>query len=354
MNRKLCIIVLSALSLLCFFASRTAEPAAQAESAASYRELAALPEPAVEPAGETEPATVEDAEPAPDPEPALDLEAVPELVAHAGGAVYGYRLTNSLEALDLAYANGFRFVEVDMCRSADGELVLIHDWLSMGERMLGSSDCLTRAEFLSRPALAGLTLLDLDGLLDWLARHPDCSVITDVKEEDNLQALEDIRAKADGLVDHFIPQIYDYVDYTAAAELGYPRVILTLYRLPLEVEQVAAFVGENHPWAIAVGQDRLSEELLSAICDACPQTHVFAHSVNDLSVFEAWSPLGLTGIYTDYFQPAHWDSKTQSELPPAQPPGEASFCRKIPRVFVPAASVVLFCGKSFDYCFNLW
>ena len=41
------------------------------------------------------------------PSPVNDGEH-PSLIAHAGGAVYGYRLTNSLEALDASYENGFR------------------------------------------------------------------------------------------------------------------------------------------------------------------------------------------------------------------------------------------------------
>jgi hypothetical protein len=47
---------------------------------------------------------------------------LPTLVAHAGGAVYGYRLTNSLEALDTAYNGGHRFVELDFEITSDGEI----------------------------------------------------------------------------------------------------------------------------------------------------------------------------------------------------------------------------------------
>ena len=103
----------------------------------------------------------------------------PRLIAHAGGAIYGYRLTNSLEALDRAWEGGFRFIELDFERSSDGEIVLIHDWEAMAERLLGAEGQRRKADFLAADALAGLTLLDLAGLLDWLGAHPGCQIITD-------------------------------------------------------------------------------------------------------------------------------------------------------------------------------
>lgn len=233
-------------------------------------------------------------------------ETPPQLIAHAGGAVYGFRLSNSLEALENAYAQGHRFIELDFERSADGEPVLIHDWESMAARMLGSEGCRTRADFLSAAAFAGLTLLDLDGLLDWLGRHSDCSIVTDVKCQDNPGFLRELRERAGELADRFIPQIYAYEDYEAVAELGYGRIILTLYRLPLDLEALGDFARENRPWGITVAQSRLSRELLAAVEEASPDTAVFSHTVNDYYLFETWQPLGLTGIYTDYFVPDHW------------------------------------------------
>ena len=238
--------------------------------------------------------------------PVLDRSAVPQLIAHAGGAIYGYRLTNSLEALDSAYAQGFRFIELDFSLSADGEPVLIHDWESMAARMLGREGCLSREDFLAAPSFAGLTLLDLDGLLRWLEEHPDCSVVTDVKCEDDTAVLGTIRERAGDLGDNFIPQIYDYGEYAPVSDLGFPRIILTLYRLPLEPDTLAQFAREYRPWGITVAQSRLTEELLAALKEASPDTAVFSHTVNDFYLFETWEPLGLTGIYTDYFVPEHW------------------------------------------------
>jgi glycerophosphoryl diester phosphodiesterase len=50
------------------------------------------------------------------------------LIAHAGGHIYGYKYTNSLEALENSYNNGFRFIELDFDWTQDNQIVLIHDW----------------------------------------------------------------------------------------------------------------------------------------------------------------------------------------------------------------------------------
>ena len=100
----------------------------------------------------------------------------PQLIAHAGGAIWGYRYTNSLEAIDTAYANGFRFIELDFELTSDGSVVLIHDWEAMGKRMLFSEGVRTRGEFLSSPTFMGLTLLDAAGLKKWMDSHEDAYI----------------------------------------------------------------------------------------------------------------------------------------------------------------------------------
>ena len=75
------------------------------------------------------------AEPEGDVEESRAAAEKPALIAHAGGAIYGFRLTNSLEALEEAYACGHRVLEVDLSLTSDGEIVLIHDWEEMALRL---------------------------------------------------------------------------------------------------------------------------------------------------------------------------------------------------------------------------
>jgi glycerophosphoryl diester phosphodiesterase len=229
----------------------------------------------------------------------------PRLIAHAGGAIYGYRLTNSLEALDRAWEGGFRFIELDFERSSDGEIVLIHDWEAMAERLLGTEGQRRKADFLAADALAGLTLLDLAGLLDWLGAHPGCQIITDTKSGDDLAMLSEIRERAGDLAGRFIPQAYSFEQASALTEAGWERVILTIYRMAVAPEELASFLAETPLWAVVMPEGRMSEAFADAVAGS--GTALYCHSVNTLDFVDAWRDRGLTGIYTDYFEPEHME-----------------------------------------------
>ena len=247
---------------------------------------------------ETSPA---DTEPLPDVSDAWNKSDYPALVAHAGGSIYGYRLTNSLEAINNAYSNGFRLIELDFQITSDEKYVLLHDWESMAYRMLFEEGQLTHDEFLASPAFADLTLLDLDKLVLWLDDHPDCRIITDAKCENLpfLTHLSTLESK-----DRFIPQAYSYEEYKAARELGFDDVILTLYAMNSPVREITSFICDQKPFAVTIPETVLSEELLTQVSDV--GVVVYTHTVNDLSTFEKWRELGLHGIYTDHFIPNKW------------------------------------------------
>ncbi len=246
--------------------------------------------------------------PAPAPEPVYLAMAAdgehPQLIAHAGGAIYGYRLTNSLEALENAYAAGFRYIELDFVRSSDGGVVLLHDWESMARRLLGEAGVKRREDFLAAPALGGLTLLDAGGLLRWMEAHPDCCIVTDIKEEDNAAILRELRDLAGDAAGRFLPQAYSFEEAAALREEGWERVILTLYRMQTTPEELGAFLDVCPLWAVTVAEGRITEELSAAVAGrGCA---LYCHTVNTLDFVDEWRDKGLTGIYTDYFQPAHW------------------------------------------------
>ena len=229
------------------------------------------------------------------------------LIAHAGGAAFGYRLTNSLEALDAAYANGFKVIELDFERTTDGKYVLLHDWDSMAKRMLFKAGQLSLAEFQSAESFADLTLMDLEQLFDWLRAHEDCYIVTDAKCG-NAQFLPDLYALAGDLVTRFIPQAYSFEEYADAVALGYEAVILTLYKSGYTEEEVLTFAEANEPYAITIPKERLTSTLVSPLTDLGICT--YAHTVNDLYIYEEWNASdGLYGIYTDYFCPIRWPYK---------------------------------------------
>ena len=228
----------------------------------------------------------------------------PTLVAHAGGAVYGYRLTNAREALDQAYLSGFRYIELDFSLTTDAQIVLIHDWEGCAQRLLGSPGRRSLADFTSARPMAGLHLMTLDDLLQWLRAHPDCSVITDTKEEDNASFLQQLLSQAGDQSASFIPQAYSYDEFTMLRSLGCERVILSLYKMDPDFSALPQFAQEQKPWAVTLPEAYAEQGLLTALSQT--GTAVYAHTVDSVDFYDEWKDAGLTGIYTNYFSPARW------------------------------------------------
>lgn len=269
--------------------------------------LPAAPEPTAEPTSDPtpEPTMEPTASPAPAVPAAMAADGVhPQLIAHAGGAVYGYRLTNSLEALDSAYEAGFRFIELDFSRTEDGRIVLLHDWEAMSLRLIGKKGPMDAEDFLSAEALAGLTLLDAEELIRWLEAHPDCNVILDTKEDDAPGLAAELCRLAGPAAEQLIPQAYSFEEADELLAMGCERVILTLYRIGVSAEELRGFVEAHSLWAVTMSDARITPELAAAVADS--GTALYCHTVNSLDFIDLWRDEGLTGVYTDYFQPVHW------------------------------------------------
>ena len=58
-------------------------------------------------------------------------------IAHAGGQIENETYTNSLEALNANFKEGFRVFEIDFSWTTDTQLVCLHDWEQSFERSFG-------------------------------------------------------------------------------------------------------------------------------------------------------------------------------------------------------------------------
>ena len=172
----------------------------------------------------------------------------------------------------------------------------------MAGRMFGRAGQLTLEEFRTSDTFMDLTVMDLDDLLKWLDRHPDCFIITDIRP-DNLSVLEEISESSGGQEKQFIPQAYSFEEYRSIEELGYDKIILTLYSMT-DLGGVTAFAREERPWAVTIPEEKLEEDLVEELSGLGIRT--FAHTINTLDTWEYWHGFGLYGIYTDYFLPNHW------------------------------------------------
>lgn len=223
------------------------------------------------------------------------------LVAHAGGAIYGYKYTNSLEALEEAYKNGFKLIELDFQWTTDGKIVCIHDWESMTRRLfMINYRPLSLEEFKSFNTFQGLTLMDVNDLAEWLRNKDDVYIITDMKG-DNIRFLKELKESYSDIQDRFIPQIYSFDEYWAVRDMGYEDIILTLYKTWYSDSQIVNFVKEHELFALTMASERAQTNLPQALKEV--DITIYAHTVNELYEFENLFRNGVHGIYTDYFQP---------------------------------------------------
>ena len=221
------------------------------------------------------------------------------LVAHAGGAIYGFRHTNALEALEESYSNGFQLIEIDFEWTSDGKVVAIHDWEPMVRRLfMTEPKVLSLKEFKELKVFQDLTLIDLDDLVNWLKTKDDVYIVTDMKT-DNLKFLRLISESYKDIQNQIIPQVYSFEEYAPARDMGYENVILTLYKTDYEDERIVKFAEENSVFAITMPIDRGYSNLPRMLKDIDVFTYV--HTVNELYIFEELYENGVSGIYTDYF-----------------------------------------------------
>ena len=153
------------------------------------------------------------------------------LVAHAGAAIEGYPVSNSLEALKNAISLGFRYIELDMITTSDSIIVLNHSWPLISNRIPGiRNGIMTHAEFMSQRIYNQFTPVDLNRLIEFLQENPGPRIITDTKDTD-YAALYVIARFFPEYRYRFIPQAYAYEDVARIRALGFGDVILTTYMM---------------------------------------------------------------------------------------------------------------------------
>lgn len=106
------------------------------------------------------------------------------IIAHAGGAIdlgNGFLFyTNSKEALDNSYKNGFRLFELDIIKTSDNVYVAAHDWNDWQKRTNYKGKLPpSLQEFKSTKIYDKLTPLDINDINEWFSKHKDAVFITD-------------------------------------------------------------------------------------------------------------------------------------------------------------------------------
>ncbi|MBE8718388.1 glycerophosphodiester phosphodiesterase family protein [Cellvibrio polysaccharolyticus] len=228
-----------------------------------------------------------------------DSTAYSTRVLHAGGDYADRRYSNSLLAFETGYQDGYRYFEVDLIRTADQKLVCGHSWFGRNAgyewvRVPLKSDFEQVMSSLDFPACT------LDQLMAWVAEKGDVWLITDVKQE-NVAALRSISEKYAHLVNRIIPQIYFSEDFHQVRQMGYGKIIWTLYRFKGAASDVIkAIEGFSAPFALAFDKTYLIYGLPHLLQKKFPHVNTYVHVINDPEeMCYLSSEFNIFEVYTD-------------------------------------------------------
>lgn len=243
-------------------------------------------------------------------------------IAHALGGINGHSYTNSIDAFELNYANGFRVFEIDLFLTADEQICAAHTMESMRSEfgVDASVSEMTRKDFLSQRYFGSYKPVCLNEIEGLIRSYPDTTFIFDIKDRKQNERdpgafskhyrriylqIADSWSQHPDLWSRVIPQIYSESHLTFLESIHpFKAVLYTLYRNNASDEQVIEFVS-LHPeiYAIATDRTRFNSSLAKNLRALNRMTLV--HTINNPSEIQALSRNGASGFFTDFYTSKH-------------------------------------------------
>ena len=211
-------------------------------------------------------------------------------VAHAGGGFNDMTYTNSIEALN-ANLEKFNFFEIDFYFSKDDKLICTHN---EKHKNLNIKQYLK----INLPH----EVCTYDRLTSWLKNNPNKTIITDVKDR-NVDALKFISQNFENFNKNFIPQIYKINEYQKVKELGFDRIIFTMYKIQPKIlnDQFFQRINSLKLFAITMPQDLVLKGFANNVINK--KTPIYTHTVNTNKKYFFYKYfLGIDEIYTDWLK----------------------------------------------------
>lgn len=229
----------------------------------------------------------------------------PELIAHAGGSIDGHIYTNSLEALEQAINDGYRFIEFDLAFTADSVLVATHSWGEFNNQSgfshLGDS-VPTYSDFASRLLYDKYTPLTAYTIDSVFKQHPDLYLVTDkISDADILERYFNTHKE------RMVVEAFNYDDYVRLCEKGFFRVLYSCMADDIEVAVVKhlllhkLFSGKKIEWLALHTSvfDNLFFRIINMFCNY----DAALFTINDYSDIPDNFKHKIDMIYTDSIKP---------------------------------------------------
>ncbi|MCQ2976768.1 MAG: amidohydrolase [archaeon] len=222
-----------------------------------------------------------------------------QYVVHAGGKLDKYTYVNNYEALKNSYEEGYRMIELDVEFTSDNVPVMLHSWDGFITSYFGveSNVVYSYDKFKSFTMINGWHQLSLEDTINCMDNEfKDMYLVTDTKN-DNKKLLKLIKDNYSYMMPRIIPQVYNQDEYFYAKDLGFEKVIYTLYLSEDTKEEIIKFSKDNKPFAITMSTSWAYSDLpvqLSKI-----GVYTYTHTINDFKEYDYLKGNGIKGIYTD-------------------------------------------------------
>ncbi len=222
-----------------------------------------------------------------------------DLIILRGGGIYkGKTRTNSEEALNKAYNNGVKYIEVNFEWTSDGYPVLIKDWEeSLYELFNHQKMCLSLEEFESLKMINGWKQMTLDDLIQWIRYHQDVIIIPNLKSN-YIDFLKILIEQYPEYLEKFIPQIDRMDEFTRAEYLGFPNIIFKVEEDSVYTNrEILYFVMLNNIFAVTLPESKIESDYYDVLL--LEDKKVYAYNVNDAKKKKSLEEIGVSGFYTD-------------------------------------------------------
>lgn len=228
------------------------------------------------------------------------------LVAHGMGGIDGVRTSNSIEALHCNYKRGFRWFELDLATTSDGELMCFHKG---DERLAGlpqNISDLSVADVEGKKYAGRYPITRLSKLLEETNRLGDVVLLLDTEGwSDRMeQALSRTLGYGPKRSTRVVLQAYrekDLKSLTALAKELDAGILLNLQQTAVDDAKVEELVKKTSPIAVVASTERFTPwlaERLNAV-----NTPVLVHTINEHKDIVSLTRAGASGFYTDRYVP---------------------------------------------------
>ena len=227
-------------------------------------------------------------------------------IVHAGGQIFdnegnAYFYTNSIESVANCVRQGHPFVELDFQLTSDGYPVCVHNWSALLDENGGfSEEALTLDEFRKRKVMGIFTPMTLEDLTELMEESPGMYIIVDIRGK-FFPCLKSILAACPDLRDRFIIQIYHEKHHKTVYNMGFHRIIYTLFRTverERSLERLVPFSGSSILLGITMRPNIFYQDDLHAGLLAL-DVPLFIHTIDDEGEKKQLREDGAAALYTN-------------------------------------------------------